>query len=353
MMTEKVRLLFFPLAVILLFQVFSSNAAAQDDIDTEEAKKHFTKGVKLYEKKDYRLALDEFIASFNLKPHYNVRYNIGICYLKLGQNGKALTHLLKFLELGGDNIPKKKMAEVESFIAKLQKKVGVIRISGITEKIKFFIDGQHHPEASTDMYVFVDPGPRHVKAIKGTEVIYKKQVTVAKGEEVLIDLAPQEEAVKTERGLPKPHAVSLEDEESVKPGSVKKPFDRKKTMRGLWIGLGVFSAMLAASAVTMALAIDEGMKMRDVEDELDETWNQLTVAERILLLAEQDDHHDKSRKLALSTYVLFGVGMAGAASVSLALIIFAIKGKREKKPGSPGQAGLLVGPDAFYFQYRF
>jgi len=353
MMLERARLLFFPFALFLLFQVFASSAAAQDDIDTEEAKKHFTRGVKLYEKKDYRLALDEFIASFNLKPHYNVRYNIGICYLKLGQNGKALTHLLKFLELGGDDIPKKKMAEVENFIAKLQKKVGVIRISGITEKIKFFIDGQHHPEASTDMYVFVDPGARHVKAIEGTEVIYKKQVTVTKGEEVLIDLAPEETAVKTAAGLPKPKAVALEDEEEVKPKHLRKPFDRKKTMRGLWIGLGVFGAMLAASAVTMGITIDEGMKMRDVEDELDETWNQLTVAERTQLLAERDDHHDKSRKLALSTYVLFGVGMAGAASVSLALRILSVKGKREKKPGPNGRARLLVSPDSLVLQFTF
>jgi tetratricopeptide (TPR) repeat protein len=66
---------------------FASVASAGDAM--EKAKVHFEKGVELFKNDDYEAALVEFKAAYRAKPHYAVRYNIGICLYELHRSGSA------------------------------------------------------------------------------------------------------------------------------------------------------------------------------------------------------------------------------------------------------------------------
>jgi len=337
-----------PVIVFLATLSLAWAASAQTPIQIEESKKHFTKGVDFFKKEAFREALDEFNKSYDLRPHWGILYNIGICYLKLGQKGKALMVLMKYVEKGGQEISKDKSQEVEDFIQDLMFQVGIIRFNGDLTEAKVTVDGEQYPEANENLYLYLDPGKRYIRIVKGSVVLYEDKVTIKKGEEVLIDLEaegqPSVAPVTNPDEVPivKPVITKTVEPKPVKP---RKPGSDLKIVGATFAGLA--GALLIGYAAAGGVALSEKNQMEQVEDEwnTDTSQNCITAGDcteaREAAEVAQQSHYDKANSAKIAANVLFGVGLA-CAIVSIGAFIGATrKVKKEKETPPPGTFSAL------------
>ena len=94
-------------------------AAAANDPQMVEAKRHFDQAVALFNDGDFGGALAEFEASYKIRPSAGVLYNIGLTQKSLYRYDEALVSLRKYL-VDGQKIPKDKRAEVTQLITEIQ-----------------------------------------------------------------------------------------------------------------------------------------------------------------------------------------------------------------------------------------
>jgi hypothetical protein len=327
---------------LALCLVFAAPSRGQTGINVEESKKHFQQGVDLFKKEKFREALDEFNKSYDLRPHWGILYNIGVCHLKLGKKAKSLMVLLQFMEKGGTDIAQETAAEVEDFIQDLMTKVGVVRFTGDISGARVLVDGEHIPEANENMYIYVDPGKRYIRVLVDGSVVFEDKINIKKGEEFTIDLGSKSQGTgptvwtgpqPTPAFIP-PVGTPLVDEGKPrkKPGSL---------MTAGWTMAGLTAAMLIGYAAAGGIALSEKNKMRDVEDEyLDEILpacdsGALSPAQCDTALAEtmagQDDHYDKAQNAKIAANVLFGLSLASLA-VTIGLLVAGSKATRKEKP---------------------
>jgi tetratricopeptide (TPR) repeat protein len=80
------------LVAALLVSSVAAPAHAFDDPDTEIARRHFELGRSAYDARDYRKALDEFLAAKRAKAAPALDYNIARCYDRLEDYPLAIKH---------------------------------------------------------------------------------------------------------------------------------------------------------------------------------------------------------------------------------------------------------------------
>src|SRR4051794_15322425 len=76
------------LAFCLLFSL--ATARANEDPDTEVARRHFNAGRAFYDQAQYDKALDEFQAARRVRPHPALDYNIARCLDRLERYEDAI-----------------------------------------------------------------------------------------------------------------------------------------------------------------------------------------------------------------------------------------------------------------------
>ena len=103
-------------------------AAADDEKAAAQAKEHFKNGVALFEKGEFAGAMEEFNRSFFLKPIWMLRYNIGLCYLKLGYKAEGATELTLYLEKGGKSVKAAAEQEVKKILDELLPDLSILKI---------------------------------------------------------------------------------------------------------------------------------------------------------------------------------------------------------------------------------
>jgi tetratricopeptide (TPR) repeat protein len=97
--------IFKTLFLILTFMVGSTCLFAQgSEDDKKKAKKLFSEGVSYFGAGKHAQALEAFQKSYKLRPHWAIRYNLGLCYKELGMYTKAKEEFLDFLEEGGKEV---------------------------------------------------------------------------------------------------------------------------------------------------------------------------------------------------------------------------------------------------------
>jgi tetratricopeptide (TPR) repeat protein len=84
--------------VLLAFVLCAvSPARANEDPDTEVARKHFEAGRVYYDANEYNKALDEFEKAKRVKPHPALDYNIGRCLDRLERYPEAIDAYQRYL----------------------------------------------------------------------------------------------------------------------------------------------------------------------------------------------------------------------------------------------------------------
>ncbi len=84
---------------LLLLVSFSTSGAAlaEEDPDTEAARRHFKQAMERYDARDYAGALGEFQTARELKPAPQFDYNIGRCYDRMERYEEAADAYRRFL----------------------------------------------------------------------------------------------------------------------------------------------------------------------------------------------------------------------------------------------------------------
>jgi tetratricopeptide (TPR) repeat protein len=90
------------MGVLALLLALGSTARAED---AEAGRRYFKKGQELLKENDYRGAVKAFEAGYAAAPRVGFLLNIGNCYRKLGELGKAREHYWRFLDAAPKDHP--------------------------------------------------------------------------------------------------------------------------------------------------------------------------------------------------------------------------------------------------------
>jgi tetratricopeptide (TPR) repeat protein len=110
----------FPLPRILLVlfvAVLGMRAAYADDAGIRAAKRHFTRGEKLFALGKFEQAIEAYQKAYDAKPLPAFLFNIGQCYRNLGDYDAAIFSFKKYLKLAPDA---ENRVQVEEYIAELE-----------------------------------------------------------------------------------------------------------------------------------------------------------------------------------------------------------------------------------------
>ena len=297
------------------------------DENTTKAKLHFEKGISYYEKKNWDLALEEFTKAFSLKPHWKIRYNIGLCYKQLGLWTQSMTQLTLMLEEGGDEIPLKQAEKVMKVISEMQEKVGFLTLEGNIEKAQVKVDGKLIEEFTKEKGIFLNPGEHRITIVAGEEIADEFDVVIVGGQKKSITVKIDESLFKKKK----------QPERILVPVPVVQPKTKKYKPPSWNILTGsILAAFAFASLAGGTAAGIYALKQKENRDSIYEDYmkkyneGRLIPGEWELTKKELDSYYDKSQKSSLACNILLGIG--GGLAITSTIIFLSKKiGKKEKK----------------------
>jgi hypothetical protein len=171
--------------------------ARADDAETDKAKREarvlMKAGVDAYNKRDWEHALEMFQAAYARYPSAKILLNLGSTLRELGRHLEAARAYEKYLQ-DADSDPAKR-DEVTRLLAELDKRLGKLRATMSETDASVLLDGA--PWVNPTVVVTrVEPGTHVIRGEKPGFVPVELTVTVAAGEEQVIQVTLVEETRK-------------------------------------------------------------------------------------------------------------------------------------------------------------
>ena len=257
----------------------------------EEARQHFQKGVQLFKEGNLDAALAEFRKAYQLAPSYRVLYNIAQVHYDLHNYVETLKAFRQYLSEGGSEIPADRRAQVEGEVRKLEGRVGYLEVTTNVEGVQLSVDEVPVGTLPLRIPLMVNPGTRRVSASKIGYGLTARNVTIAGGDKVQVQLDLTETQSRAQRDDGKKGATAF------------RPPDRPRT--AMWISLAATGALGATSGV---FAVLSRSAKKDFETELGRYPN------------TKDQIDDARSKLALTSGL--ADGFAAAAVLAGGLTVF-------------------------------
>jgi tetratricopeptide (TPR) repeat protein len=290
--------------------------AATGDAEVDQARKHFSQGLKLYKDGDFDAALVQFERAYAIKSNYKVLYNIAQCYFELHQYVEARDALSRYVKDGTGQLDAERKAQVENDLGELQKRIAHLKLSVNVNGATVYIDGKKMGTTPLPAAIDVNEGQRTISVEAQDHGSKQRVVRLGGGEEQTVTLNFEE-------------AKAVAGGGKTDGSSIKEP---KGLGTGFWV-TGISALALGAGAgVTGFLALQ-------AEDSRNKDLRRLGVTS-----AELDDDRSKAKTLALTTDILAGsaIVFAGIATV---LLVTHDSGDK--------QVGLGVGPGNVSLRGRF
>ena len=319
MRQARFALLLLPALVLL-----SAAPAAEAD-DTQDAAKHFSRGVSLFGEADYKAALVEFKRAYALAPNAQVLFNIGETEFQLQDYAGALVTFQRFLAEAGPMDAQR--AEVEKNMDVLRSRVGHVDVTTVPPGADVSVD--EHPVGKTPLSepVLVSIGHRQVTATMPGRPPVSRWVDVAADDDVAVTLQ-----------LPSPQSSSAGTHGSL--GILPAPENDGgggATWRTIgWIGTGA----LAAGAITF------GVLASHASSQLGEARNTFPTQASTL-------SHDASMT---STYSVIADSLGAAALVLGGITLVSTLTAGPAQPPTRGSTGGLrvgLGPGSARLDLTF
>jgi hypothetical protein len=270
----------------------ASTAAASD---VEQARQHFSQGLKLYKDGDFDAALVQFERAYAIKSNFKVLYNMAQCYFELHQYVEARDTLARYLKDGEGGIDAERKSAVENDLNELTRRIAHVKLSVNVAGATVYVDGKKAGVTPLGGAIDVNEGQRTISVETADRGSKQRVVQVAGGEE---------------------QAVNLEFEPSssatpVTPAGPKfDPYAPRKSHglgAGFWVtGIGAL-ALGAGAGATGYLALK-------AQSDHDQDLKRFGVTS-----GELDDSRKKAKTFALTSDVLAGSALlcAGIAAVIL------------------------------------
>jgi tetratricopeptide (TPR) repeat protein len=341
----------------LLTPVAASTAHAQSADETKaRAKALFEQGVADYDAGRYEQALASFQEAYRIRPHPLVNVNIANCYDKLGKSLLAVFHFQRFLESDAGSPAQRD--EVNKALERLKPQVGKLllritpdgalaiidqgeqRKSPILEPIQLEA-GKHDLEVKLAGYRAVQR-PLIVKGGTTLELSISLEPEGQRAPVPVIAVAPRLEPEPAPARGPEPVAaagtaqesapailptvqpniapLSSETEQPEVPANTRARADHgpNELPTSVWIAGGVTLALVAVATITGVLALRANSDFEHYKDALfDPTATTIT---KVTAYNEAQDAADRANGLALTTDILLGGALIGAAATTYLII---------------------------------
>jgi hypothetical protein len=305
------------------------------DATVDEARSHFKRGVAFYQGGDFRSALIEFLEAYRIVPNYRVLFDTGETYAQLGDYAGATKALREYLEEGKEDIPSTRRAQVQTQLETLEAHVARVDVDVDGPGARITCEGERKLDLGFSPLtepVLLNPGEWQLSAIKAGYREARAQVKVAGGDRKHVSLVleplprpfpvPEEALAPSDTAPPTP--VPLQPPMAA-PG-LPRDGARSRSMVPVWVGLTTTAALAAGSGATGVLALI-------AKGDFDTKVNAYGTSP-----AQINEARDRTRTLAISTDILGGAAIAGAAIT--AIIYFVL---REPRPDRVGWR-FLLGP---------
>jgi len=293
-------------------------AAANSDV--EQARKHFSQGLKLYKEGDFDAALIQFERAYAVKPNFKVLYNIAQCHFELHQYVEARDKLSQYLKEGDASIEAERKASVENDLRDLQHRIARLKLSVNVDGATVYIDGKKAGVTPLSGAIDVSEGQRTLSVETANRGSKQRVVQLAGGDEqaVSIEFEAPSSAAPLQPSRPEPTRAV--------------PAQSSGLGAGFWVtGIGAL-ALGAGAGVTGYLALHA---QHDHEDQV----QRFGVTEKDL-----NDSRDRAKTFALTTDILGGAAVVCAGIATVLLITH---------DSGPEQVGLGVGPGSVAVRGHF
>ncbi len=248
------------------------------DKESEAAKIHFNKGVKLYKSDDFTGALVEFQKAYDVKEHYSVLYNIAQCLKGLERYREALETFERYLDEGGDEIDGERETEVKGYVSELYDVLSQLTLVVDQDGASIRIDGEKIGLTPQPGIIFLDAGPHTVLIQKEGFEPFEQELLLSRGEQFTLQVP----------------LVEIEAGADTGPVSTK-PGRKKITPVPFYVLAGLTGALAVGFAVTGGLAVKKKKDFEACYQDEPDCWRPL-----------KDDH----RKLAIATDVMWPLTLA-------------------------------------------
>jgi hypothetical protein len=294
---KRSRIVALLIASLLIPSAYNvARAADPTEEKRSEAKRHFRRGVELYEEQDYRAALVEFTRANELAPSYKVLYNVAQTHFQLLDYPKALEAFEQYLERGGSDVPAPRRKEVEEIRGKLRSRIATLDIHTNVDA-RILVDDET-VGSGRSVNLRVSAGTHTVTAQAEGYRVARKPVTLAGEDQTRVDLTLEREPAPV---LPVASVVVA----PVAPPPTEPPQERSRVP---------FFVALTTTGVLAAGTAAFGIASLSAKSSLDSTLSG-SVDSRSTV----DDAKSRLRTYTIVTDVL-GVSTIVAAVVTIVLV---------------------------------
>ena len=289
----------------------------------------FFKGVERYKDGKFSLALESFKKSYDIRPHWQVHFNVGLCYKELGFYVKAKREFEAYLSKGKSRISKKMKKKIAEVLAQIDKVIEELTVSVNVAGAEIIVDGYAVGFSPLASAVELGRGEHVLEVVRDGYKRYRTTLFMEPGEAKTIDVFLTQ--IKGAAGETQPA-------EGRAAGETKK----KRTLTwvaGVGLGLGV--GLLGASLYTGIKTLDLKSEFDTVLDEYDPdsaTWDEYESAK-----ARHDGLKQDGELYGLLTTVFLCSGaVLTVASVVLFIVDWKLAGKGERQTKTRPSGGAKV-----------
>ncbi len=155
--------------------------------EKSEAKKHFDIGFKLWEKKNFAAAAEEFEQSVKLYENKNNLYNLANCYMELARTIDALTLYRQILMRYPNDLDEEMKGDIEARIEEINASLSKLKVEVNRDHATVKNDGNEVGASPLREPLLLLPGDHEVEVVlEGYEPIVKHIATVGGVEDKVV-----------------------------------------------------------------------------------------------------------------------------------------------------------------------
>jgi hypothetical protein len=292
-------------------QVDEKPADTPEDPSQLEARTRYANGTAAFQKGDFAVALVEFQAAYDAKPHPTVLKSIAESQVSTGDILGGIATLERFLEAPEAT----GKTEVQARLDEIKAMLATLEVTSEPPGAAISLDGRP-TGLTTPASIQVGPGPHTLVFDLAGYQSLTRDVTAAKGDMSLVAVSltsttpPQESQSET-----------LPQEESPAPAT-EMLGDKSGPPPAFWAAAAVTGLGLIGGAVFGTMALND-----------DDKWKSNG--------GTQEDVRDSGKRNAIIADVSFGI--AAAAAITGAIILIA-SGKKSEKAAAKQGASLRIAP---------
>lgn len=321
------RVLALVLATELLLGAGVGAALAQDAPSEEvqaEARARLREGVRAYEAKRYKDAVDAFLAANRLVPNPGLSFNTAKAYEKLGDTAGALSFFRDYLRRAPDASDR---ADVERKIKRFEQRLQAKNLMQVTILSEpgggtVVLNGQ--PVGVTPWTGEIAPG-EHTFKVK-LEGYRDHEQTFQLPRDHALDVSVELEPAPPETAP----APVPEHEASPYSAPAERPADRGEPRADARIGLPTW-IVLGAGGAALGTALGFELARRSAESDAEDAATQIEAVEHF---ESMEDRRNMARILA---------GVGGAAVLTGAVLLYFDLSSQGASPSSAARAGVQLG----------